>query len=177
MFGDKPHSAVIPARAAMLRAQATQVKNANKTQREWIFHVGDQVLLSEGHFKDSTQGNLAQADGSTKKLNAIYRGPFEIKEMISDVSYRLVLPSYMKGTHNAFHVSRLKPYLTTDAFPSRAARLAPPKPRMEGEEQHFEISEFCGHLTRAVSQRPVTTPTNREGWSTPTDTGAVHRFS
>jgi hypothetical protein len=103
------------------------------------------VLLSEGHFKDSTQGNLAQADGSTKKLNAIYRGPFEIKEMISDVSYRLVLPSYMKGTHNAFHASRLKPYLTTDAFPSRAARIAPPKPRMEGEEQHFEISEFCGH--------------------------------
>jgi hypothetical protein len=133
------------ARAAMLKAQATQIKNANRSRRELIFEVGDRVLLSEGHFKDSTQGNLAQADGSTKKLNAMYRGPFEITEVISDVSYRLKLPDYMKATHNAFHVSRLRPYLETEAFPVRAAKLKAPKPTKESGEEHFEISEFCGH--------------------------------
>jgi hypothetical protein len=133
------------ARAAMLKAQATQIKNANRFRRELIFQVGDQVLLSEGHFRDSTHGNLAQADGSTKKLNAIYRGPFAVTEVISDVSYRLQLPDYMKSTHNAFHVSRLRPYLTTEAFPARAAKLDAPKPTKEGGEEHFEVAEFCGH--------------------------------
>jgi hypothetical protein len=139
------HKDIAAAREAMLKAQANTIKYANRSRREWIFTVGDLVLLSEGHFKDSTHGNLAQAEGSTKKLNAIFRGPFKIKELISDVSCRLELPAYMKGTHNAFHVSRLRPYLTTDAFPGRAARLAPPEPTMEDLEQHFDIEEFCGH--------------------------------
>jgi hypothetical protein len=61
------------ARAAMLKAQANQIKNANLSRRELTFEIGDQVLLSEGHFRDSTHWNLAQADGSTKKLNATNR--------------------------------------------------------------------------------------------------------
>jgi hypothetical protein len=49
-------------------------------------------------------GVISQADGSTAKLNAKYRGPFKVIEVISDVSYGLNLPEYMKKTHNAFHV-------------------------------------------------------------------------
>jgi hypothetical protein len=133
------------AREAMLRAQAEQTKQANKSRRELFFKIGDLVLLSEGHFRDSTQGNLAQADGATKKLNAIYRGPFKVTEVISPVSYRLDLPKYMRMTHNAFHVSRLRPYLTTTLFPTRAATLVAPAPQLEGNEEHFEIEKFCGH--------------------------------
>jgi hypothetical protein len=136
---------VARARDAMVKAQARQIKYANQSRRDLVFKVGDLVLLNESHFKESTHGNLAQADGSTKKLNAIYRGPFKITEVISDVAYRLDLPTYMKSTHNAFHVSRLRPFLTTDEFPARAARLEAPKPQLLNDEQHFEVEEFCGH--------------------------------
>jgi hypothetical protein len=136
---------VANARDAMVKAQARQIKYANQSRRDLVFAVGDQVLLSESHFKESTHGNLAQADGSTKKLNAIFRGPFKVTEVISDVAYRLDLPAYMKATHNAFHVSRLRPFLTTEEFPARAARLSAPEPELLDDEQHFEVAEFCGH--------------------------------
>jgi hypothetical protein len=90
--------------------------SANKSRREVVFAVGDLVLLNEKHFKESAGSNLAQADGSTKKLNALFRGPFSVTEAISDVVYRLELPQYMKSTSNAFHVSRLKPCILPPCF-------------------------------------------------------------
>jgi len=39
----------------------------------------------------------------------------------------------------------LRPYLESDQFPIRAAKLAAPGPHLEGEEEHFEVAEFCGH--------------------------------
>ena len=134
------------ARVAMAEAQARQQKYANKSRRHIVFEVGDLVFLSEHHFKETTGSNLAQADGATKKLNALYRGPFKITEVISDVSYRLELPAYMVNhTHNAFHVSRLKPYLTTNAFPARKAREGAEVIQKEMDGDHYEIIKFCGH--------------------------------
>ena len=117
------------ARKSMERAQASQIAYANKSRRHVVFKVGDLVVLNEKHFKETTGSNLAQADGSTKKLNALYRGPFKVTEVISDVAYRLDLPRYMGRTHNAFHVGRLRPYLTTPAFPDRTARETMPVAR------------------------------------------------
>jgi hypothetical protein len=126
-------------------AQARQIKYANRSRRHLVFKVGDQVLVRESHFKESAGSNLAQADRATSKLNPLYRGPFQVTEVISDVAYRLDLPEAMKRTHNAFHVSRLRPYLTTNDFPARAARLNIPETQMVGEEEHFIVKEFCGH--------------------------------
>jgi hypothetical protein len=146
-FVGKMQANVVLARKAMLQAQARQVKYANRSRRDYVFAVGDRVIISEGHFKESAGSNLAQADKSTKKLNALFRGPFKVSEVISKVAYRLELPEYMiRGrTHNAFHVSRLRPYLTTDIFPARAAREAVPEAQKEGDGKHFEIDGFFGH--------------------------------
>jgi hypothetical protein len=51
----------------------------------------------------------------------------------------------MHRTHNAFHVSRLRPYLTTTAFPARAEKQAIPETQLVQNEEHFQVSSFCGH--------------------------------
>ena len=45
------------------------------------------------------------------KLSPRYVGPFEIIERISEVAYRLALPSTLSQLHDVFHVSMLKKYL------------------------------------------------------------------
>jgi hypothetical protein len=46
--------------------------------------------------------------GVKRKLALIYIGPFEIKERIGLVAYRLELPAYLDKIHNMFHVSLLR---------------------------------------------------------------------
>ena len=145
-FVERTRADVAFARLSMEKAQARQVKYANQHRRDVTFAVGDKVLLSEHHFKETTGSNLAQADGSTKKLNALHRGPFEVTEVINKVVYRLQLPTYMQGrTHNAFHVSRLRPYLTTENFPARTAKEAAPEVQKELDGEHFEVAAVQGH--------------------------------
>ena len=133
------------ARLAMQRAQARQVHNANRSRRRYVFALGDLVLINEDHFKETSGSNLAQADGSTAKLNAKFRGPFKVIEVISEVSYRVGLPSYMKHTHNAFHASRLRPYLISKEFPARAAAMTVPEPQIREDGEHWEVQALVGH--------------------------------
>ena len=51
----------------------------------------------------------------------------------------------MKETHNAFHASRLRPYLTTAEFPARAALQAVPETKMVQGEEHFKVQRFYNH--------------------------------
>jgi hypothetical protein len=46
--------------------------------------------------------------GVKGKLAPRYIGPFEIKERIRSVAYRLELPVYLDKIHNVFHVSLLQ---------------------------------------------------------------------
>ena len=46
--------------------------------------------------------------GVKGKLALRYIGPFEIKERIGLVAYRLELPVYLDRIHNVFHVSLLR---------------------------------------------------------------------
>jgi len=46
--------------------------------------------------------------GVKGKLAPRYIGPFEIKERIRPIAYRLEMPAYLDKIHNVFHVSLLQ---------------------------------------------------------------------
>ena len=71
---------------------------ANRARRDMSHEVGEQVWLATK--------NLPLKVG-TRKLAAIYTGPFEILEIIGPVAYRLRLPDDW-NIHDVFHVSQLK---------------------------------------------------------------------
>ena len=57
---------------------------ANRARRDLSFSVGDRVWLSTK--------NLPLCIG-TRKLAAIWAGPYFVKNIVGDVAYRLELPS------------------------------------------------------------------------------------
>ena len=72
---------------------------ANRARRDVQFEVGQQVWLSTKHLP--LRGN------NSRKLAAIWAGPYEITDQISSVAFRLNIPDSWK-VHNVFHVSQLK---------------------------------------------------------------------
>ncbi|MCO5587557.1 hypothetical protein L7F22_041507 [Adiantum nelumboides] len=89
---------------AIQKAQEKQKKAADKHRRRLHFREGDWVLL---RFE---KARLRKQKGKEKfypRLQMRYYRPFQISEVINDVSYRLSLPASWK-IHNAFHVSLLR---------------------------------------------------------------------
>ena len=68
---------------------------ANRARRDLHHDVGDSVWLATKHLPLKT---------GTRKLAAIWAGPFEILEKIGPVAYRLRIPDDW-GVHGVFHVS------------------------------------------------------------------------
>ena len=68
------------------------------------FHVGEHVFLNMRENKSSLKL------GSCKKLEARYRGSFDIFTRKSQIAYELELPTNI-NTHDIFHVSLLKNYI------------------------------------------------------------------
>ncbi|MCO5599447.1 hypothetical protein L7F22_053551 [Adiantum nelumboides] len=92
---------------AIQKAQEKQKKAADKHRRRLHFREGDWVLL---RFE---KARLRKQKGKEKfypKLRMRYYGPFQISEVINDVSYRLSLPAWWK-IHNAFLVSLLRQFV------------------------------------------------------------------
>lgn len=74
-------------------------RTANRIRRDGdSYVVGDKVWLSTK--------NLPLKVG-TRKLAAIWAGPFEVLGIVGPVAYRLSLPEDWK-IHNVFHSSQLK---------------------------------------------------------------------
>ena len=63
------------------------------------FKVGDKVLL-----------NLRDYQTTQRALQPRYEGPFEIVEKLSEVTFRLKLPSKFRAIHRVFHASKLATY-------------------------------------------------------------------
>lgn len=121
---------IAKAKANLAAAQQRQQRNADKTRRHDTFFVGDKILVSAKAI------NPPGIDKVGSKLRAEFYGPFEVSEVISDVTYRLKLPESI-GTHDAFHISNLRPFKT-------GTRYQPPPPPLAiiSGEEHWE-AEAC----------------------------------
>ena len=86
---------------ALTLAKAHQEKNANKSQHDVMFEVGDQVLLNSHHVHLASQALCP-----SKKLQHWFIGPYPIVSKVSPVAYRLALPPDLH-IHPVFHVSLL----------------------------------------------------------------------
>ena len=71
---------------------------ANRVRRDLEFAVDDLAWLSTK--------NLPLRTG-TRKLAALFAGPFRVIRVISPVAFKLALPSEW-SIHDVFHVSQLK---------------------------------------------------------------------
>ncbi|KAJ9511611.1 hypothetical protein QJQ45_007360 [Haematococcus lacustris] len=123
------------AKAALQRAVDKQKQQADKHRRHLEFNVGDKVLLSTATLNLKTPSNSA-------KLQPRYVGPFKVLTKISPVAYKLDLPTTMRITPT-FHISKLRPYLTTSSFPDRHVDLQP-LPQLEDGEEYFTIEAILG---------------------------------
>ncbi|KAJ9534842.1 hypothetical protein QJQ45_017275 [Haematococcus lacustris] len=123
------------AKAALQRAVDKQKQQAHKHRRHLEFNVGDKVLLSTATLTLKTPSNSA-------KLQPRYVGPFKVLTKISPVAYKLDLPTTMRITPT-FHISKLRPYLTTSSFPDRHVDLQP-LPQLEDGEEYFTIEAILG---------------------------------
>jgi len=90
----------------MKEAQDRQKKKQTTTRRRSYadnrrspleFQVGDKVFLRVAPWKGIIRFEVKG------KLGLRYIGPFEIKERIGPVDYRLELPAYLDKIHNVFH--------------------------------------------------------------------------
>ena len=71
---------------------------ANRHRRDVAFTVGQKVWLSTKHLPLKV---------TSRKLAALWTGPFLVSACIGSVAYRLDIPDHW-NIHNVFHVSQLK---------------------------------------------------------------------
>ena len=75
------------------------MKKATERARRDVHHdVGDQVWLATKHLPLRV---------GTRKLAAIWTGPFKVVSSVGPVAYKLKIPETW-NIHNVFHVSQLK---------------------------------------------------------------------
>ena len=114
------------AQTNILRAQSLLAR----TPKEFTpFSKGDLIWL---------EGMNIKTMHPTAKLAPKCHGPFEIMEVLSDVTYHLKLPPSWK-IHNVFHISLLTPYREMDSHGPNFDH--PPPDLIEGEEE-FEVEEI-----------------------------------
>uniref|UniRef100_A0A8C6MIC4 Integrase catalytic domain-containing protein n=1 Tax=Nothobranchius furzeri TaxID=105023 RepID=A0A8C6MIC4_NOTFU len=111
------HLAWIRARAAITRANTEYSRQHCRRHRPGpVFQPGDRVWLSTA--------NLRFPAGS-RKLSPRFLGPFPVRDVLGPVAYRLRLPSTLK-VHPVFHVSQLKPVVSSPLHPP-PARVPTPR--------------------------------------------------
>ena len=89
-------------RKRMKEAQDRQKSYADSRRRPLKFQLADKVFFKVVPWKGIIRFRVK------KKLASRYIGPFEIKERIRPVAYRLELLAYLDKIHNVFHISLLR---------------------------------------------------------------------
>ena len=127
------------AKTALAKAQVHMKTQADKHRRPVVYSLGDQVLLS------SKTLHLA----GLHQLSPPFIGPFPIIQVISPLTYRLLLPSHFQ-IHNVFHVDLLKPY----NFPLPGQQSAiPPAPLVADTEPEWEVEALLQAKGPSTSRR------------------------
>ena len=117
-------------------AKANQEKNANRSCRDLVFDIGDQVLLNSYYV------NLAsQALCPSKKLQHRFIGPYPIVAKVSPIAYKLALPPDLH-IHPVFHVSLFCPYLLPSSVPHRPLLVPPPPAISVDDHLEFEVEHI-----------------------------------
>ena len=108
-FIDARAAVIRKVRDAMARAQEKQKENADQHGRKNTeeFKEGDMVLLNTHNLPNEA---ITCIPGGASKMLPRFIGPYKVVEKISDVNYRINLPTKMK-THPVFYVGRLKRYV------------------------------------------------------------------
>ena len=94
-----------------------------------VFEPGSKVMLSMRNIKTRRP---------SRKLDVKYSGPFEVKERIGTLNYRLKLPPSVK-IHDVFHVSLLEPF-HEPSFPGQ--QPIRPGPLQVDEEEVYEVARI-----------------------------------
>jgi hypothetical protein len=92
-------------RRRMLTTQSRQKSFADKHRRQLEFNVSDLVYLKVSPMKGVVRF------GKKGKLSPRFVGPFEVKEVVGPVAYKVELPPVFSGIHNVFHVSTLRKHV------------------------------------------------------------------
>ncbi|XP_062093696.1 uncharacterized protein LOC133799710 [Humulus lupulus] len=93
-------------RQRKITAQSRQKSYAALKRRDIEFFVGKvlfwRVLPMKGVMRFGKKGELSLR----------FIGPFEILDRVGQVAYRLALPPVLAQTHNVFHISMLRKYVS-----------------------------------------------------------------
>ncbi|XP_054801425.1 uncharacterized protein LOC129305416 [Prosopis cineraria] len=91
-------------RQKLLTAQSRQKSYVDKRRKLLEFEGSDHIFLKVTPI--TSIGRSIRA----KKLTPCFIGPLKILERIGILAYRIVLPPYIAGVPDVFHVSQLKKY-------------------------------------------------------------------
>ena len=114
-------------RLALLQASARSQQSANRRR-----HVAPPYALGQSVWLSSKNIPLLT---ESKKLSPRFIGPFPIVRLINPSAVRLRLPRNMR-IHPTFHVSQIKPALTSDLCPPA---VPPPPPRVIDNHPAYSV--------------------------------------
>ena len=132
------------AKLALEKAAADMKKFADRKRKpEPTFSVGDQVLLEAANYPSVKP---------SRKLSERRYGPFKILEKVSNVNYRLDIPSTWK-IHPVIHVDQLRKYHEDPVHPNFHQ---PPPDLIDGEEE-FEVERILDAQKRKAPGKRIKT--------------------
>jgi len=124
----KRHEVLEQAKAAFTLAAERMKWYYDKKVQSVLFKAGNKVLL-----------NLKDYQTIERALQPQYKGPFEIIEELSLVTFRLRMPSRYRALHLVFHASKLTQYSESTIHGQKAT---PPPPTLIQGQEEWEIEKI-----------------------------------
>jgi hypothetical protein len=147
LMGYKPRAEVssTPTSLPILELRRDVWNRAREDTERFILQAQQRWAQSkkEGRtFKERDQvwlkGRNLHLDQPSAKLAPKCHGPFIVKQVLSPITYQLMLPHQWK-IHDVFHVDLLTPYIETDFHSPNYTR--PPPDLVDGEEE-YEVEKI-----------------------------------
>ncbi|XP_016474972.2 uncharacterized protein LOC107796689 [Nicotiana tabacum] len=119
-------------RQRLLAAQSRQKSYADKRRRDLVITIGDKVFLRVSSMKGMMR---FQKRG---KLSPRFKGPYEIRDRVGAVAYRLALPPELSFIHPVFDFSMLRKCIS-DSYQVIGAPTIPLDEKLSYEEEPMAI--------------------------------------